>query len=181
MSLSQLVPWLRSMRLLELGVDVHGHVGVGVADLAHDPFDVEVACEQRDRDVRASQRVRARVGQRRESLGGELAGGCGSGLGDDSADAFACEASAAEVLEEVVVGPGGVAGASEAVDVVDGDFDEVGAHLDLADAGLGLGVGDVEVRAGGVVEAQVADSEVAQLADAGSAVAEIAQTARRPA
>jgi hypothetical protein len=37
---------------------------------------------------------------------------------------------------------------------------------------VGLGVGDAEVRAGRVVEAQLADSEVAQLADAHAAVAE---------
>ena len=34
--------------LLQLGVDVEGHLGVGVADLAHDPLDVEVVREQCD-------------------------------------------------------------------------------------------------------------------------------------
>ena len=54
----------------------------------------------------------------------------------------------------------------------DEGFDEVGGHLDLADAGLGLGVGDVEARAVGVVEAEVTDAQVAQLADADAAAAE---------
>jgi hypothetical protein len=39
--------------LLELGVDIHRHLRVGVADLAHHPLDVEVVGEQGDRDVRA--------------------------------------------------------------------------------------------------------------------------------
>jgi hypothetical protein len=37
--------------LLQLRVGVHRHLRVGVADLVHDPLDVEVVCEQRDRDV----------------------------------------------------------------------------------------------------------------------------------
>lgn len=44
--------------LLELRVDVHRHLRVGVADLAHHPLDVEVVGEQRDRDVGAAQRGR---------------------------------------------------------------------------------------------------------------------------
>jgi hypothetical protein len=37
--------------------------------------------------------------------------------------------------------------------------------MDLADAGLGLRVGDVEARAARVVQAQVADPHVAQLSE----------------
>jgi hypothetical protein len=43
-------------------------------------------------------------------------------------------------------------------------LDEIGADLDLADAGLRLGVGDPEARAVGVVQADVSDLDVAQLA-----------------
>ncbi|MGD1055777.1 MAG: hypothetical protein ABR992_00025 [Solirubrobacteraceae bacterium] len=43
-------------------------------------------------------------------------------------------------------------------------LDEVERHLYLADAALGLGVGDVKAGAGGVVQAQVTDLDVAQLA-----------------
>lgn len=49
--------------------------------------------------------------------------------------------------------------------MLDDGLDEVGCHLDLADAGLGLGVGDVEAGAVGVVEAHLADAQLAQLAD----------------
>jgi hypothetical protein len=37
--------------------DVHGHLRVGVADLAHDPLHVEVVGEQRGRGLSAPQRV----------------------------------------------------------------------------------------------------------------------------
>jgi hypothetical protein len=40
--------------------------------------------------------------------------------------------------------------------VLDDCLDEVGGHLHLADAGLGLGVWDAEAGAVGVVQAQVA-------------------------
>jgi hypothetical protein len=55
---------------------------------------------------------------------------------------------------------------------------QLGAHLDDADAGLGLGVGDVEAGAGGIVEADLADVEVAQLAAANAAVPEDAHDER---
>ena len=51
--------------LLQLRIDVHRHLRVGVADLVHHPLDVEVVRQQRDRDVRAPQRVRCRMRQRR--------------------------------------------------------------------------------------------------------------------
>jgi hypothetical protein len=51
------------------------------------------------------------------------------------------------------------------IDVRDDPFEQVGADLDLADARLGLGVGDPEVRTACGVEAQVADVDIAQLAD----------------
>jgi hypothetical protein len=50
--------------LLELGADVHRHLRVGVADLAHDPLDVEAVGQQCDRDVGAAHRVRRRVRER---------------------------------------------------------------------------------------------------------------------
>jgi hypothetical protein len=47
--------------LLELRVDIGGHLRVGMADLAHDPHDVEVVRQQRDRHLRPSQRARTIV------------------------------------------------------------------------------------------------------------------------
>jgi len=47
----------------ELVVDVEGHGGLGVADLALDVGDVEVGGEQHDRDVGAPQRVRGDLGE----------------------------------------------------------------------------------------------------------------------
>ncbi|HEV3318457.1 MAG TPA: hypothetical protein VG053_01830 [Solirubrobacteraceae bacterium] len=43
---------------------------------------------------------------------------------------------------------------------------EVGTHLDLADAGFGLGVGDAKACAFRVVKAHLSDANVTQLADA---------------
>ena len=37
--------------LLKLGVDVEGHLRVGMPDLAHDPLDIDAVGEERDRDV----------------------------------------------------------------------------------------------------------------------------------
>jgi hypothetical protein len=53
--------------LLELRVDVHRHLRVGVPDLAHDPLDVEVVRQQRDRDVRAAEAVGRGAGERRQT------------------------------------------------------------------------------------------------------------------
>ena len=89
-----------------------------------------------------------------------------------SRDALAAHPPAAAIREQVGVGIGRVAGAAQPVDVRDELLDEVGADLDLADAGVGLGVGDPEVRAGRGVQAQVADADVAQLADAHAGAAE---------
>ncbi len=47
--------------LLQLGVDVHGHLGVRMPDLTHHPQDVEPVGQQRDRNVRAAQLARASV------------------------------------------------------------------------------------------------------------------------
>ncbi len=50
--------------------------------------------------------------------------------------------------------------------MVDDGLGEGRGHLDFADARVGLGVGEVEVGAGWVVESEVADSEIAQFAGA---------------
>jgi len=71
--------------LLQLRVDVEGHLGVGVADLAHDPLHVEVVGEKRDRDVGAAQRVRRDVRERWEAAGGEASAGV---VAEDLADAL---------------------------------------------------------------------------------------------
>jgi hypothetical protein len=49
---------------------------------------------------------------------------------------------------------------------------QVGARLNLADAGLGLRVGDLEAGAVRVVEADLSDPQVAHLADAYAGVPE---------
>ena len=95
----------------------------------------------------------------------DAVGGAGSGLADDLRDALAADASAAAVGEDLGVGAGRAARAAQSVEVQDERLGELGAHLDLADPGLGLGVGDLKARAVGVVEAQVPDAHVAQLAD----------------
>ncbi len=143
-----------------------------MADLVHDPLHVEVVGEQGDRDVRAPEGVRRGVRQRRQaSRAWQLAGKRGR-LADDLADALAVHPSAAQVRDQVVLWPSGAADAPQAVDVLDDRLDEVGRHLHLADAGLGLGVGDVEAGARGVVQAQVADLDVAQLARAHACAAQ---------
>lgn len=152
--------------LLDLCVDVHGHFGVGVADLAHDPFDVEVVGDEGDGNVGAAQRVRRDVWERWEAAGFVAAAGFEGGFADDSADALAAEAAAGGAGDEVVGWCVWEVCALEAVEVVDDGFDEVGRHLDFADAGVGLGVGDVEVGAVWVVDAELADLEVAQLTGA---------------
>jgi hypothetical protein len=55
---------------------------------------------------------------------------------------------------------------------------QVGAHLHLADTGFGLGVGDVEAGFAAVVEADLADAQVAKLAVAHAAVAKDAHDER---
>ncbi|HKG04753.1 MAG TPA: hypothetical protein VKB03_16395 [Conexibacter sp.] len=158
--------------LLQLRIDVERHLRVGVADLAHDPFHVEVVRQQRDGDARAAQCVRRGVGQRGKALGDELRAGSLRGFLDDLADALATDAPAVEVRHEVVVRPGRQARATQPVDVVDHCLHEVRRHLHLADARLGLRVGDAEASAVLVVQADVADPHVAQLADARAAAPE---------
>jgi hypothetical protein len=89
--------------LLELRVHVHRHLGVGVADLAHNPLDVEVVREQSDRDVGASEAVGSDVREWRAALGQQsLSRGC-RGFAHDRVGASAREASAAKVGDEVGV------------------------------------------------------------------------------
>jgi hypothetical protein len=54
--------------LLKLGVNVHRHLRVGVADLIHHPLHIEVVGEERDRDVGAPQRVRCDTGKWLQAL-----------------------------------------------------------------------------------------------------------------
>ncbi len=68
---------------------------------------------------------------------------------DDCPDALAGHPVAVFVREEVCLGSGVAAGFAQPVDVGDQHFGEVGADLHDPDAGLGLGVGDVQA---GVVE-----------------------------
>src|SRR5947209_6154476 len=82
--------------LLELGVDVEGHLAVGVADLAHHPLDVEVVGEQRDRDVGAPESVRSCAWQWRKATLDSLRAGCLGGVVDELADA---QAAAGEELD----------------------------------------------------------------------------------
>ena len=91
------------------------------------------------------------------------------GLADDPRDALTRDPPAAGVGKGVGVGVGAPAGAAQAIEVRDELLDELGAHLDLAHAGLGLGVGDPEARAVGVVQAYLADAQIAQLAGADAA------------
>ncbi|HEY5196525.1 MAG TPA: hypothetical protein VIJ51_05810 [Solirubrobacteraceae bacterium] len=158
--------------LLELGVDVERHLRVGVADLTHHPLDVEVVGQQRDRDVGAAQAVGRRVGQGRQPAADEIGGRPLCCVTDDLPDALARHPPTSLVGDGEAVGAGGQAGAAQAVDVLDEGLDEVGAHLDLADPGLGLRVGDPEPGTFGVVEADVAQPDVAELARADAAAAE---------
>jgi hypothetical protein len=150
--------------LLQLRVDVERHLRIGVADLPHDPEDVEAIGEQRDRDVGAAQGVRRGVGQRRQAAVADALGRARSGLADDPCDALTGDPPAAGVRKGVGVGVGAPAGAARAIEVRDELLDELWAHLHLAYARLGLGVGDPETRAFGVVQAYLADAQIAELA-----------------
>jgi hypothetical protein len=96
-----------------------------VADLAHDPEDVEAVGEQRDRDVRAAQGVRRGVGQRREAALADSLGGARGGLPDDPRDALSRDPPAAGVGEGVGVGVRAPAGAAQAIEVRDELLDEL--------------------------------------------------------
>ena len=155
--------------LLQLGVDVERHLRIGVADLAHDPEDVEAIGEQRDRDVGAAQGVRRGAGQRRQAALADSLGGARGGLADDPPDALTGDPPSARVGKGVGVGVGAPPGAAQAIEVRDELLDELRAHLHLTHARLGLGVGDPEARAVGIVQAHLADAQIAQLAGADAA------------
>jgi hypothetical protein len=99
-----------------------------------------------------------------------------SRLAQDLADALARDPTATQVGERVGVGAGRLAGRAQSRQVLGEPIHEIGAHLHLTDAGLGLGVGDAEA----VVEAELADAQVAQLADAHAAAPDVSTIARRP-
>src|SRR5947209_2115370 len=147
--------------LLELGVDVEGHLAVGVADLAHHPLDVEVVGEQRDRDVGAPESVRSCAWQWRKATLDSLRAGCLGGVVDELADALAADEPAAPVWEHERLGPDRLAATAQAVEVLDERLDQVGGHLHLAHAGVGLRGADVQARAVGIVKAHITYPQLA--------------------
>ncbi len=103
------------------------------------------------------------IGQRRERALDELPRGELGGLANDLGDPLATHATAVHVREQEGIGVGRQTHAAKPVKVRDDLLNEVGTDLDLADAGLGLCVGNAEPRAGGVVQPYVAQAYVAQL------------------
>ncbi|NLT06622.1 MAG: hypothetical protein GXY03_09970 [Solirubrobacterales bacterium] len=127
----------------ELGVDVHRHLGVGVADLALDERHVEACGEQHDRDVGAPEGVRGDVRQRLMAALDQPGAGALGGRGDDpAADVAGVPAAAVAVAEEEVVGAAGVSGAELVGAVGEQDVAQDRGDLDVADSGRGLAVGD---------------------------------------
>jgi hypothetical protein len=84
--------------------------------------------------------------------------------GDDPRNPLPADPPAAQVWDEMVLGPGRRPNPSQAVEVRDDGLRQVRAHLHLADASLGLRIRDVETRASGVVEAHLPDPKIAKLA-----------------
>src|SRR5947209_1853524 len=165
--------------LRELGVDVEGHLAVGVADLAHHPLDVEVVGEQGNRDVGAPQRVGGCAWQRREAALDSPGAGCRSGVVDELADALAADAPAAPVWKRKRIGGSRLARTAQAVEVLDERLDQVRGHLHLAHTGRGLRGADVQTRTVAVVKAHITHPQLTQLADAQAAAGQ--QLDRRPA
>jgi hypothetical protein len=81
-----------------LGIDVEGHLAVGVPDLSHHPLHVEVVREQRDRDVDTAQAMRGRVRQRGKAARERLAS-----LGGGSSFDRAHSVQFAQVIERTLV------------------------------------------------------------------------------
>jgi hypothetical protein len=132
------------------------------------------------RDVGAPQRVRRRGRERRQSALLLARARRDSRLAQDLADALARDPTATQVGERVGVGAGRLAGRAQSRKVLGEPINEIGGHLHLADPGLGLGVGDAEAPAVAVVEPELADAQVAQLADAHAAAPDVSTIARRP-
>ncbi|HYM46773.1 MAG TPA: hypothetical protein VES65_11520 [Solirubrobacteraceae bacterium] len=143
-----------------------------MTDLIHDVLDVPFVGQQRDRDVCAPQRVGCRVRQRRHAPLDQFLGGQLGGVANDLLHPAVAHPAALQVGDQIVLGTGRGAEPAQAVDVLDHDLDEVWAHLDLADARLGLRVRDVEAGALGVVQPYVPDLDVAQLAGARASTTE---------
>src|SRR6185312_6561520 len=80
--------------------------------------------------------------------------------------------SAALVRHEVGVGTSGKAEPAQHVDVFHDRLHQLGRHLDLANARLRLGVGDVEASAVRVVDAHLTDAQLLKLADANAAASQ---------
>jgi hypothetical protein len=98
---------VRALRpLLQLRVDVHRHLRVGMSDLPHDPENVEVVGEQGDRDIGASQRVRRGVRKLRKTTSNQMGGRQRGRLADDLVHLLALEATAAAVAEQIRVAVG---------------------------------------------------------------------------
>src|SRR4051812_40069260 len=83
-----------------------------------------------------------------------------------------------KVLHDIVLAPRRPARPAHPVEVRDEGVGEVGTHHHFADTGLGLGVRDVEAGSAAVVEADVADTQVGELAVAHAAVAQDAHNER---
>jgi len=98
--------------LLELRVDVHRHLRVGVAYLIHHPLHVKVVRQQGDADVGAPQAVWRDVRQGWQAPLAHSFGGESRGCVEDLPDALAHHAPAAFVLEEVRLGAGVVSSAA---------------------------------------------------------------------
>jgi len=113
--------------LLELGIDVERHLGVGTPDLAHDPLDVEVVRQQHERDVRATEAVRCRARQRRKTTRLPALGRECRGLTDDLRDALAREAASPHGRDEISVGTDARPGPIQPVEMLDDGRDEVEA------------------------------------------------------
>jgi hypothetical protein len=134
--------------LLQLRVDVHRHLRIRVPDLAHHPEHVEPVGQQRDRDVRAPQRVRRRFRQsRKRTLSEPLRRELG-GFADDLGRASAAHPATAQGREQVRVRLGRAARATQVVQVGHGlrlawyttplllDTDEALAHVAARIEGL---------------------------------------------
>lgn len=83
-----------------------------------------------------------------------------------SRDALTVKAPASTVGDHEVVLARGLARAAKAVAVLYDGLQEVGGHLHLADAGVGLRAADVEAGTAWFVQAHVAPAQIAKLAGA---------------
>lgn len=100
-----------------------------MADLAHDPFDVEVVGDERDGNLGATQGVRRDVREWREAAGFVAAAGLQRRFANESADALVVEAAAGSVRDNVVATAVREASASEPIEVIGDGAGECRGHL----------------------------------------------------